>query len=171
MKKSLILFAMMLALVGCGEPAQTAQETQAEPPQANLTSANQNPEQPTKLTKEQAKDFAVGVLEKIKNEEQNALKSFANQDINALKQQDQDLINYVLGSYWLDDDALAPYTKCDIALRDLQLYVGSLKMQLENNTPQMQKIAEQEKQDYLKSKNTCEKLVQMPYNEALEASQ
>lgn len=170
MKKSIFLSALLLTLTACGEPTQT-QETQAEPAQANLASTNQNLEQPIKLTEEQAKDFAVGVLEKIKNEEQNALKSFANQDINVLKQQDQDLANYVLGSYWLDDDVLAPYTKCDTALRDLQLYVSSLKMQLENNTPQMQKIAEQEKQDYLKSKNTCEKLVQMPYNEALEASQ
>lgn len=168
MKKLTTILALSLVLTACGEQPTTSTEQPA--PQVSVTSINQPSEQTAKLTKEQAKEFAVGILDKINTEEQNALKSFENQDINTLKQQDQDLTNYVF-SYWLDDDALAPYTKCDSALRDLQLYVGSLKMQLENNKPQMQKITDQEKKDYLKSKNTCETLVKMSYDEALKASQ
>lgn len=168
MKKLTTILALSLVLTACGEQPTTSTEQPA--PQVSVTSINQPSEHTAKLTKEQAKEFAVGILDKINTEEQNALKSFENQDINTLKQQDQDLTNYVF-SYWLDDDALAPYTKCDSALRDLQLYVGSLKMQLENNNPQIQKITDQEKKDYLKSKNTCETLVKMSYDEALKASQ
>lgn len=130
------------------------------------------------LTTEEAKQFAVNLLKKINDDEKFILDAYELKEQATLEKYYYDVQAYMRPdpddfskSYWIKSDLLAPYTKCDTALLDLQLYALALKNQLREDSATMRKIVRQEKEDYQKSKAKCEERVNLTYEQALAADE
>lgn len=170
--KILILFGVILTLIGCG--FESALESKNYNEKIEVSEKIIEIDQP-KLSPGEAIKFGETLLAKINLNEESIQKAYEEEDIVALAQYEQDLFDDMYDtsqptkSYWIDDDALNPYLKCDSALGDLYLYTGALNMQLNNDTDSLQNIVKQEEQDYLRSKAKCEERVAMNYDDALIA--
>lgn len=169
----LILFGVILTLIGCG--SESALESKKYNEKIEGYEKIIEIDQP-KLSPDEAIKFGETLLAKINLNEESIQKAYEEEDIVALAQYEQDLFNDMYAntsqptkSYWIDDDTLNPYLKCDSALGDLYLYTGVLNMQLNNDTDSLRNIVKQEEQDYLRSKAKCEERVAMNYDDALIA--
>lgn len=178
--KKLILVVCMLALTGCSKKVDSDQLNDS--PQASSETKVQQEElvDPTlkKLTPGEAKSFATKLLKKIDDDEKYVLDAYELKEQPILEKYFYDVQAYMqpipddfTKSYWTDSDALAPYTKCDTALGDLQLYALALSQQLKDDTATTRKIVRQEEEDYRKSKAKCEERVHLTYEQALAADE
>lgn len=178
--KKLILIVSMLALTGCSKKVDSDQLNDS--PQASSETKVQQEElvDPAlkKLTPDEAKSFATKLLKKIDDDEKYVLDAYELKEQPTLEKYFYDVQAYMqpipddfTKSYWTDSDALAPYTKCDTALRDLQLYASALSQQLKDDTATTRKIVRQEEEDYRKSKAKCEERVHLTYEQALAADE
>lgn len=179
--KKLILVLGILALVGCTKDPITVQNdesnevistSQAAVEEEIASSDTKN------MTPVEAKKFITELFKKINDDEKFVLDAYELKEQATLEKYFYDVQAYMQpnsedfsDSYWIDSEALAPYTKCDTALRDLQLYANALSNQLKDDTATMRKIVRQEEEDYKKSKSQCEERLNLTYEQALAADE
>ena len=169
--KYLILGLGVLVLAGCSKNSSEA-EPQTSVQEVSVSSNTKS------LTPVEAKSFATNLLKKINDDEKFVLDAYVLKEQSTLEKYFYDVQAYMKpnpedfsDSYWLDSEALAPYTKCDTALIDLQLYASALSKQLKDDNATMRKIVRQEEEDYKKSKSKCEERVNLTYEQALAANE
>lgn len=169
--KYLMLGLGLLVLSGCSKDST---ETMPQSSVQEVTTSSDT----NSLTPVEAKSFAIKLLKKINDDERFVLDAYALKEQPTLEKYFYDVQAYMKpnpedfsDSYWIDSNALAPYTKCDTALIDLQLYASAMSRQLRDDTATMRKIVRQEEKDYKKSKSECEKRVNLTYEQALAANE
>lgn len=138
------------------------------------------------LTETEAYEFAQELFKKIEGDEKFLRDAFELKEYNTLsKYVLTDWPEYVNRphrfypkaqvsygyKYFPSGDTVSPYTPCDTALIDLNLYAGAMQHLIREDTATMRKILRQEEEDYLKSKARCKKRVDMTYEQALAADE
>ncbi|WP_228718960.1 hypothetical protein [Acinetobacter pittii] len=189
--KKLILIACLVALTGCSkEPTAeksndsgqyvsgvTTQQDAAAYAEEQANAASDVKE----LTPDEAKKFAVQLLKKINEDEkfirdayelkeQQTLEKYVVTDWNSYVQQPYSSVEEKNGFghlYFPSSSVMYPYTSCDTAFTDLNLFAVALSHQLREDSATMRKIVRQEEADYLKSKAKCEERVNLTYEQAL----
>jgi hypothetical protein len=172
--KKIILVLSMAGLFGCTDkPQQNNIDHSIQPP---VSSSEKQIS--TEVSSDDAKQFAVQLLKKINDDEKFVLEAYELKEQPVLEKYFYDIQAYMqpipddfTKSYWPDSDSLSPYTKCDTALRDLQLYASALSHQLKEDTASMRKIVRQEEEDYRNSKAKCEERVNLTYEQAVAADE
>lgn len=177
----IILLICALSLIGCSDESKnmTQSVNKIERPDKSITSTQKQEsnafESSAALTPEKAKEFAVSLVEKIKEDEKFILDAFELKETEMLGQYFYDIQSFMFPysneptkSYWPDSNLLDPYIKCDTALRDLQIYSNALFHQLRSDTPTSRKIVRQEKEDFENSKMECTERANMTYDEAMK---
>lgn len=189
--KKLILIVGLLALAGCSKEPTTERTSDSEQyvsgvatqqdaaayaeQQANAASDIKE------LTPDEAKKFAVQLLKKINDDEkfirdayelreENTLEKYVMNDWNSYVQKPFSSVEEKMGighAYFPSSTVMYPYTSCDTAFTDLNLYANALYQQVRKDTATMRKIVNQEEADYLKSKAKCEARVKLTYEQAL----
>ncbi|MFW1760578.1 hypothetical protein [Acinetobacter calcoaceticus] len=189
--KKLILILGLLTLAGCSKEPVTEKPTDSEQyvsgvatqqdaaayaeQQANAASDVKE------FTPDEAKKFAVQLLKKINDDEkfirdayelkeEETLEKYVMHDWNNYVQQPFSAVEEKMGighAYFPSSAVMYPYTSCDTAFTDLNLYANALYQQVREDTATMRKIVRQEEADYLKSKAKCEARVRLTYEQAL----
>ena len=176
----LILALAVLTLAGCNKESASQLESDSIEAASSSTAKKEdsNISESKELSAAEAKNFATLLLKKINDDEKFVLDAYELKEQPTLEKYFYDLQAYMqpvpddfTKSYWPDTDSLSPYTKCDTALRDLQLYANVLSHQLRDDTASMRKIVRQEEADYRKSKAKCEERVNLTYEQALAADE
>lgn len=176
----LILLLAVFTLAGCNkEPVSQLENGSFEATSSSVAlKEDSNISKTEELSPVEAKSFATLLLKKINDDEKFVLDAYELKEQPTLEKYFYDLQAYMqpvpddfTKSYWPDSDLLSPYTKCDTALRDLQLYANALSHQLRDDTASTRKIVRQEEEDYRKSKAKCEERVNLTYEEALAADE
>ncbi|MEK5786006.1 hypothetical protein [Acinetobacter pittii] len=192
--KKLILVVGLLTLAGCSKEPVAEKSSDSEQYVSGVTSqqeaayaeeqANSTPEK-KELTPDEAKNFAVQLLKKINEDEKfildayelkekDTLEKYVMNDWNEYVQKPFSGVEEKMGighAYFPSSTVMYPYTSCDTAFTDLNLYANALYQQVREDTATMRKIVRQEEADYLKSKAKCEARVKLTYEQALAADE
>ena len=184
--KNLIVLLSVLALIGCTkEPVNENASDKEQSPSSSAIANNIVSSDVEELTPTEARNFAVNLLKKINDDEQFIRDAYELKEIATLEKYVlNDWNNYVskpfspveekIGFghlYFPSSNAMSPYTICDTAFTDLNLYANALYKQLREDTATIRKIVRQEEADYLKSKAKCEERVNLTYDQALAADE
>ncbi|WP_228286624.1 hypothetical protein [Acinetobacter pittii] len=189
--KNFILIVGLVALTGCAkEPVaeKTSDSEQYVSGVATQQDAAAYAEQQAnaasdvkELTPDEAKKFAVQLLKKINEDEKfirdaaelkekETLEKYVMHDWNDYVQKPFSTVEEKMGighAYFPSSTVMYPYTSCDTAFTDLNLYANALYQLAREDTATMRKIVRQEEDDYLKSKAKCEARVKLTYEQAL----
>ncbi|WP_407324356.1 hypothetical protein [Acinetobacter pittii] len=193
--KKLILIVGILTLTGCTKEPVTEKSSDSEQYVSGVTTqqeaatyaeeqANSAP-LGTELTPDEAKKFAIKLLKKINDDEKfirdayelkekDILEKYVMNDWNEYVQKPFSSVEAKIGighAYFPSSTVMYPYTSCDTAFTDLNLYANALYQQVREDTATMRKIVNQEEADYLKSKAQCEAQVKLTYEQALAADE
>ncbi|WP_227591969.1 MULTISPECIES: hypothetical protein [Acinetobacter] len=189
--KKLILIAGLLALTGCSKEPIAEKSNDSEQYVSGVTTQKDAAAYAEKqanaasevkeLTPDEAKKFAVQLLKKINDDEKfirdvyelkekETLEKYVMHDWNDYVQKPFSAVEEKMGighAYFPSSTVMYPYTSCDTAFTDLNLYANALYQQVREDTATMRKIVRQEEDDYLKSKAKCEARVKLTYEQAL----
>ncbi|MDC5071469.1 hypothetical protein [Acinetobacter baumannii] len=193
--KKLILIAGIIALLGCSKRPNAENTSDSEQyvsgaatqqEAATNTELQGSTESDAKeLTPDEAKKFAVQLLKKINDDEKfirdaaelkekETLEKYVMNDWNEYVQKPFSSVEEKMDighAYFPSSTIMYPYTSCDTAFTDLNLYANALYQQVREDTATMRKIVRQEEEDYLKSKAKCEARVSLSYEQALAADE
>lgn len=163
-------------------PVSTAQEPSVAEPKETVAAAASEPDSSEDLTEKEAYEFAQDLFKKIEDDEKFVKDAFELKEENTLfKYVVTDWPEYVNKphrfypkaqvihgyKYFPSGEAVSPYTPCDTALLDLNLYASAMQHLIREDTATLRKILRQEEEDYLKSKARCEARVKVSYEQAL----
>ncbi|MHA4952226.1 hypothetical protein [Acinetobacter pittii] len=187
--KKLILIVGLLALTGCSKEPVVEKTTDSnvatQPEVTSQTDQATASSDAKELTPDEAKHFAVQLLKKINDDEKflrdayelkevETLEKYVMYDWNDYVQKPFSSIEEKMGfghMYFPSSTVMYPYTSCDTAFTDLNLFANALYQQVREDTATMRKIVRQEEADYLKSKAKCESRVSLTYDQALAADE
>lgn len=181
MKKLIVATLVLGLVVGCSKQEETKEDvvhpTVTEEVKSESTS-NANAD----ITPKEAKAFAEQLYNKIVKDQQFLEDAFELKEYDILsKYIITDWAAYANAPhqyapralskggfvYYPSSEVMYPYSVCDTAYSDLNIYAGTMEMLLREDTANLRQIMRQEKEDYEKSVAKCKHRVELPYSEAL----